>query len=352
MAASLTSLLPRERSSVAVVPDRTRRGVVACGAMALLLVVLVVLGGSLGALAISPREVLLTLVGSGTDIFTSQILWSIRFPRVALALVVGAGLGLAGAACQGVFRNPLADPAIIGVSPGAMVAAVGGIVLGFSGIYWVPMLAFAGALAAAFSVQLLASRREGTSTGMLILAGIAVNSFCGAVAGLLLFVASETQLRSATNWSLGTLGGGSWSVVALVGVALAAALAILIASRRELNALALGEREMGHLGLSVEALRRRVIVAVALVVGAAVAFTGIIGFVGLVVPHLVRLTIGPDHRWLLPASALGGACLLLAADTAARTMAAPAEIPVGVVTALVGSPFFVWLLWRGREATA
>jgi iron complex transport system permease protein len=283
----------------------------------------------------------------------AAILGVVRAPRVLLAALVGAGLGAAGAAMQGLFRNPLADPGLIGVSAGAALAAVAAIVLGGTlfgapaglfGLWLLPLAAFVGGLGATLLMARLGTVAGVASVATLLLAGVAVNALAGAVTGLLIFMADDRQVRDITFWTLGSLAGARWVqlpvVLAFVGVP--AALLCLLA--RPLNALLLGEAEAFHLGTRVEAVKRAALLLAAVAVAAGVAFTGLIGFVGLVVPHLMRLACGSDHRIVLPGAALLGAALLVIADLLARSLAAPAELPVGVVTALVGAPFFLWLL--------
>jgi iron complex transport system permease protein len=262
---------------------------------------------------------------------------------------------MAGAIMQGLFRNPLADPGLVGVSSGAAVGAVTVLVLGsVASVAWLadervlPLAAFLGALVTAAIVQSLSRSSGITSVATLLLAGIAVNALAGSLMGLGTFFSSDAQLRSLSFWMLGSLGAASWKTLLwtlpLCGV-------LLVGGMRyasTLNALALGEAEAGHLGVGVERMKRHLILLTAAGVGACVAFTGIIGFLGLVVPHLARLWLGPDHRTLLPASALLGAVLLVLADALARTLAAPAEIPIGILTSLFGSPFFLWMLLRER----
>jgi len=292
----------------------------------------------------------------------AAVLGVVRAPRVVLAALIGAGLGAAGAAMQGLFRNPLADPGLIGVSAGAALAAVAAIVLGgglfgaaagLLGLWLLPVAAFAGGLGATLLMARLGTVGGVTSVATLLLAGVAVNALAGALTGVLIFMADDRQVRDITFWTLGSLAGAQWAqvpvVVALVGVP--ALLLCLLA--RPLNALLLGEAEAFHLGVRVEAVKRLAVVLAAFAVAAGVAFTGLIGFVGLVVPHLVRLGFGADHRLVLPGAALLGGALLVLADLLARSLAAPAELPVGVVTALLGAPFFLWLLRRrgaGRAA--
>ncbi|MFF2350154.1 FecCD family ABC transporter permease [Kitasatospora sp. NPDC058115] len=290
------------------------------------------------------------LGGHALDRVPESVLWNVRLPRVVLALLVGASLGCAGALMQGVFGNPLAEPAVIGVSSGGAVGAVGCIVLGLDafGTWTVTVAAFATGLLTVFAVYAMSRSGGRTEVVTLILTGVAVNAFCGALIGLFLFTADSAAISQVTFWQLGSLAQATWGKVlavlpfALVGLAVAPRWA------RSLDLLALGERPARHLGVDVERMRLVLITVVALLTAAAVAVSGIIGFVGLVVPHLLRMVAGPGHRFLLPASALGGALVLVAADLAARTLAEPAELPLGVLTALIGSPFFFWLLRRTR----
>ena len=284
------------------------------------------------------------------------ILGQIRLPRTLLGLAVGAVLALSGVAMQGLFRNPLADPGLIGVSSGAAlgaaVAIVGGTLLGGlpAGLepYLLSLCAFLGGLGVTALVYRLGRRDGQTHVATMLLAGIALTALAGAAIGLFTYLADDATLRSLTFWNLGSLNGASYArlwplLLVTVGVAL-----WLPRRARALNALLLGESEARHLGFDVERLKRELVFCTALGVGAAVAAAGLIGFIGLVVPHLVRLLVGPDHRLLLPASALAGASLLLFADLAARLLLAPAELPIGIVTALLGAPFFLYLLLRGR----
>ena len=313
----------------------------------------------MGAVEIPPTQALsifLSHVGIDSGIHfesrTDSILWNIRLPRVVLGILVGGALGIAGAALQGVFRNPLAEPGVIGVSSGAAVGAVAAIVLGFSifSTSAITAFAFLGGLLATAVVYLVARSRGQTEVTTLILAGIAVNATAGAFTGLLTLIADDDQLRSITFWMLGSIGGATWPVVIAVLPFLIVGIVLLPFWSRSLNLLNLGDREARHLGVSTERVHLSVIVLCALVTGAAVSVAGIIGFVGLVVPHVIRLIVGPDHRFLLPASILGGATALLLADLLARTVVIPAELPLGAVTSIVGGPFFLWLVHRTRRS--
>jgi iron complex transport system permease protein len=312
-----------------------------------------------GAVRVAPLQVIaivLNHLGIPVGVaYTDQqdaVIWAIRVPRILLAAFVGASLALAGAVMQGVFRNPLADPSLIGVSSGAALGAVVAILLGMSlaGPFSLPAAAFAGGLLATLAVYRLARHQGRVEVVTLVLTGIAVNAIAGAGIGLGTFLADDRQLRTIVFWSLGSVGGASWPTLlaALPGMALG--LLVLPFFGRALNVLVLGDREARHLGLDTERLRFVLVTLAALATGAGVAVAGIIGFVGLVTPHVVRLLAGPDHRVLLPASALAGAVLLLLADLVSRTVVVPRELPLGVVTALAGGPFFLWLVQRTRAA--
>ena len=322
------------------------------------------LSAGIGAVAISPIQVLSILLEraglaslSAHEPVQETVLLSIRLPRACLGVLVGAALAVAGAALQGLFRNPLADPGLIGVSTGAALAAALVIVLGgslFLGLsaglrdLLLPLAAFAGGLATTLLVYRIASREGRTEVATMLLAGIALNAIAGAAIGLLIFVSDDRALRDLNFWLLGSLGGVTWDRLALAAPLMLAPMLALPFLARPLNGLLLGEVEALHLGFDVERIKRAVVLLAALAVGASVALTGVIGFVGLVVPHLVRLTLGPDHRLLLPAALLLGAALLLLADLLARTVVLPAELPIGILTSCVGGPFFLWLLLRRR----
>lgn len=352
---------PRLRSGSA---RRHSRRAVLGGLAALMLAVSLVAAGT-GAFAVTPREILAILahragLGDGSGYATQQeaVLFAIRLPRVALALIAGAALALAGAVLQGLFRNPLADPALIGVSAGAALAAAWTIVLGATwlpglvtaaGAFTLPLAAFAGALCATALVFHLARVDGRLSMPVMLLAGIAINALAGAGVGLATFVASDEQLRNITFWQLGSLGGASGPVLGALALLAGLACAGLLRLAPALDACALGEAEARHLGVDVRRMQRTGVALSALAVGAVTGITGIIGFVGLVAPHLLRLAFGPSHRIVLPGSMLLGAALVAGADIPARTLVAPAELPIGVLTALVGAPFFIALLVRARR---
>jgi iron complex transport system permease protein len=287
------------------------------------------------------------------------ILIDIRLPRVALGVLTGAGLAVAGVTLQGLFRNPLADPGLVGVSTGAATAAAAFIVLGWPLIEYLsapvlrhalPAAAFAGGLLTTIVIYAVATREGRTDVATLLLAGVAINAMAAACIGLLIFLSAENELRDLNFWMLGSLNGVTWERLVVVGPLVLAAIVALMRFGKHLNALLLGETEARHLGFDVERAKRRMVMLVALTVGAIVAMTGAIGFVGLVVPHLVRLMMGADHRTLYPLSALLGACLVLLADLFARTIVVPAELPIGIVTSFLGGPFFLWLLLRQKGA--
>lgn len=331
-------------------------------AVALGVAVIIALGR--GAVGLSPGEVIAALGDKlgldlgDTDERLIAIVWSVRLPRVVLAVLVGAALACSGAALQGVVRNALADPTLVGVSGGAALGAVTAIVLGGPllassfGVWLVPAAAFAGALLSTRAALALARVGGATSGVTVLLAGIGLAALAGSGVGILLYLADDAALRSVTFWSLGSVGGATWTLVGAIALPIGLAVVWLPRLASDLDRLALGELEARHVGVDVDRLIRRVTGLAALAVGAAVAACGSIAFVGLVVPYLARAVLGPGHRSLLPACALGGAVLLVVADLIARTIVAPAEIPIGVITALAGAPVLLALVRRGRGGTA
>ena len=321
--------------------------------LAALLAGVATVSAGVGPVAIPAREVvsvvLSALPGLSTDAPAAHrtIVLRVRLPRIALGAVVGFALAAAGTVMQGFFRNPMADPSIVGVSSGAAVGAVAVIVTGVSLPFGLglPAAAFAGALAAAFGVYLIASEGGRTPVATLLLAGVAVQTLLGAVVSFTLVHAGR-GIREAVFWLMGHLHDSTWGKVRLVAVVAVPLVCLLLPFARDLNALLLGEADARSVGVEVERTRKLLLAVASVVTAAAVAVAGVIGFVGLVVPHVMRLLVGPDHRILLPTSALAGAAFLVAADTVAR--AGAAELPVGIVTAAVGAPFFLYLL-RDRE---
>tara|TARA_R110002110_G_scaffold406421_1_gene626496 strand:+ start:336070 stop:337107 length:1038 start_codon:yes stop_codon:yes gene_type:complete len=325
--------------------------------LALVLPVAMLLGLAYGAVGLTPLQLLQGLGNAFTNAAPDQasvIVNQIRLPRVLLAAIMGAVLGISGAAMQGLFRNPLADPSLIGVTAGAslgasvIIVAGGGLLQGYLGLTIVSAGAFAGGVIAVLFVYRLATSANGTSVATMLLAGIAITALAGAVGSLLEFFADNAMLRRISLWKMGGLEGANYPrllVAAIIGSLL---LGTLPRYASALNALLLGESEARHLGIDVDRTKIALITLVAIGVGTSVALVGTIAFVGLVVPHMVRMWSGPDHRTLLPASALAGALLLVIADTLARVLVAPTELPVGIITAVIGVPVFMSLL-RNRH---
>ena len=280
-----------------------------------------------------------------------QTLWSLRFPRVVMAALVGAALALSGLLMQAIFGNPLAEPGVVGVSSGAALGAGVGIVLGITifGTWTTPIFAFIGGLIATLTVYFVSRSGGKTEVVTLVLTGIAVNAVGGAGIALLTFIGDTSSREQIIFWQLGTIAGTRWVQVGIVVPLLILGIIASLSVARSLDLLSLGERNARHLGVNVELLRIGIIVLVALLVGVAVAFTGIIAFVGLVVPHLMRMIMGPAHRPLMVTSLLGGALLLTLADLGARTIVPMADLPIGLLTSLIGGPFFFWLLRKTRK---
>ncbi|EET48074.1 iron ABC transporter permease [Thalassobium sp. R2A62] len=325
---------------------------------AVLLCIMSIASLTVGASGTSLLEALIAW-GSGEDIGLRErvILFDIRAPRTLMGVLVGASLAVSGAVMQGLFRNPLADPGLVGVSAGAGLGAILAIVLGgllppaiaaFAGIYTVPIAAFLGGWLTTMLLYKVSTNGGRTSVAVMLLAGIAVGALSGALSGVLVYMADDAQLRDLTFWGLGSLAGATWTKFAVAAPLIILSLAATPFLAEGLNGLTLGEAVAQHLGIRVQRMKNVAILTVAGATGAAVAVSGGIGFVGIVVPHLLRLLIGPDHRYLLPASALLGASLLLVADMISRTIIAPAELPIGIVTATIGGPFFLYILLRNR----
>ena len=337
----------------------TARRAVVTTVLAVLLAAAVLASATIGQLPVPPSEVLgsvLRAIGiqnslAPTDPTVEATLWAVRFPRTAMAIVVGASLALAGAVMQAIFGNPLAEPGVVGISAGGALGAALGIVLGLTvfGPWTTAVLAFVGALAATLLVYAVSRAGGRTEVVTLLLTGIAVNAFAGAGLAFLLFAADTGGREQIVFWQLGSLNGSRWPEAGIVAIVLVIAGGIAFARSRGYDLLALGERNARHLGVNVERLRFVSIVLVALLTGAAVAFAGIISFVGLVVPHLIRMLIGPTHRPLILCSALGGALLLVVSDVLARTVIVGADLPIGLLTSLIGGPFFFFLLYRQRR---
>jgi iron complex transport system permease protein len=322
-----------------------------------------ILSAMMGAVKVPPHDVVAIIVNHLGHYFGFQVdasytqqqdavVWSIRLPRILLGVMVGSALAVSGAALQGMFRNPLADPALIGVSSGAALGAVLAVGLSITllGRWTTPIFAFVGGVLFALLGYALARENGRTEVVTLILAGIALNTFAGAGTALITFLANDSQIRAIIFWSMGSLGGATWNSVVSAAPFVIAGLVASFWWRKPLNLMTLGEREARHLGVETERVRFLVIVFTAMMTGATVAFSGVVGFVGLIVPHVIRLISGPNHRLLLPASALGGAILVVLADLIARTLVAPLELPLGVLTAFIGGPFLLVLMLKTRRA--
>lgn len=327
------------------------------GSMGIMLLSFAVASLSLGAYSIPVTNVLGILteaIGFTTFDFASQqsnVLIQIRLPRIALAILVGGGLGVTGAALQGLFRNPLVEPGLIGVSSGGALFAVIFIVFGSSLPFLayfksigLPLFAFLGGLINTLLVYKMGSSSGKTDISMLILAGVAMNALSGALIGLTIFYADDAAMRNFTFWSLGDMGGANWNKVLISFLLISGPSFLVISQYKNLNALSIGENEAFHMGVDVQKVKYILLFSSALIVGTAVSFTGTIGFVGLIVPHLIRMMFGADHRLVLSGSFLLGACLLSFADLIARTIVMPSELPIGIITAILGAPFFIWLI--------
>jgi iron complex transport system permease protein len=318
-----------------------------------------------GAVKITPAQLtgIITRQMGFTDVFSFEeqqavIFTVIRLPRICLGLMVGAGLAMSGAALQGLFRNPLADSGLIGISSGASLAAVLMIVLeikffdklsGLSGSYALVVVSFLGACLTTLIVYQTTRKKLNNMGAAMLMIGIAINAISGSFTGLLTYLATDEQLRNITFWTLGSLGGASWNIVLVVFPFMLISLLCIPRLAKSLNLLSLGENQAMLLGVNLAVLRRQVIVCATLAVGTSVAVAGIIGFIGLVVPHIIRLLVGSDHKQVLTGSALGGAAILTLADTISRTIVAPAELPIGIVTAFLGAPFFLWMLLKQKQ---
>jgi iron complex transport system permease protein len=352
-----SGILARHRAG-----DRSQLAVVVIVALAIAAAFSLLFSVTTGASDASAFDVIHDLMtrkdGKGAlSIRDHIIIFDIRLPRAILGFMIGASLALSGAIMQGLFRNPLADPGLVGVSSGASFGAVVMIVLGGTfaaplysllGIYALPAAAFAGGLVTTLLLYKIATRHGQTSVATMLLAGIALGALSMAMTGLLIYLADDRELRDLTFWSMGSLAGATWMKVGAAGPTIILSMLAIPFMARGLNAITLGEAAAFHMGVPVQRLKTIAIVTVAAGTGASVAVSGGIGFVGIVVPHILRMAIGPDHRYLLPASALLGGSLLILADVLARTVVVPAELPIGIITAAVGGPFFLWILLRQR----
>lgn len=341
--------------------DRSLRARVALAGLLVLLVVTMGFALRFGAFDAPTLRILMIWAGlddgQGLEAVDQMVITNIRLPRVIMGALIGAALAISGAVMQGLFRNPLADPGIVGVSAGASLGAVSIIVLGGTvlapyaqlvGTNALPFAAFLGGLASTYILYAIATWQRRTSVATMLLAGIALGAFALAMTGMLIFVADDLQLREISFWGLGSLAGATWEKVVSVIPILLPSLLLTLYLARGLNALALGEAAAVHMGVPLQRVKNVAIFAIAAATGASVAVSGGIGFVGIIVPHVLRLSIGPDHRYLIPASGLLGAVFLILADCISRTVVQPAELPIGIVTAAIGAPFFLWILLRRR----
>ena len=356
---------PSDYSSTPVVLQlinaRAQRKRIGMGILLLLLLTCAYVGLTRGSLPIDIEQQLRYFIsGANTVENTSAntthwyVLSEIRLPRVIMTMLIGALLAVSGCAMQGLVRNPLADPGLIGIAGGAAAAAALSMtivppLLPALESVWVAMWAFGGALLSVWTVLRFSNGPQGVSVAALILAGVAINALTGTVIGAISYVASDDALRQISYWTMGSLAGASWTLCGLVALASFIAITGLMKSGNALNLMALGEKEAAYMGLNVTRYKQRVLWLVAFSVALATALCGIIGFVGLVVPHMCRAIFGVNHQVLIPASALTGALLLIVADTLARTLFVPMEIPIGIVTSAVGAPFFLYLLWQQRR---
>ena len=327
----------------------------------ILLVLSVTLNITIGAFNITFAQIFDTLLQPDENRIYYQVLADIRFPRVILGVLIGIAFGLSGALMQTLFKNPLADPSIIGVSAGASAGVVIFMMIGsfyplllndgFFSYLSLPFSAFLGAIITIFAIYKLATIYNKVAVTVMLLAGIAINAMLGALVGLFTFVSTEEELKSFTFWTMGSLADADTKVILTMFPIVIVTYIFAISKKVELNLLLLGEDEARNSGVNSEKLKKLIILFVSLAIGASVAFCGIIGFIGLVVPHIARLLVGSNHRFYLPLSAILGAFILLWADSFARIIIAPAELPIGIITALLGAPFFLWLLIKNRQMT-
>lgn len=327
----------------------------ACASRQLWLMVILLIGLTLFATTLGAMRLPLANLWASGDEVLRHIWLTIRLPRVLLALLVGSALALSGCVMQGLFRNPLADPGLLGISSGAALAVAFWLVLPLSvpalvALYAPMLAAFIGSLGVMAVIFVLSKAGDG-SLSRLLLVGIAINALCGALVGMLSWVSNDAQLRQLSLWGMGSLGQAEWSTLLVAATLIIPSSLVVWWLAARLNLLQLGDEEAHYLGVNVRLLQRILLLCSAVLVAAAVAISGVIGFIGLVVPHLMRMWLGPDHRGLVPGSLLAGAILLLIADTLARTVAAPAEMPVGLLTSVLGAPWFLWLIFRQQRST-
>ncbi len=343
---------------------REYRTAIILTALGIGLILAILLSLTIGAVSVPVADVAIIILQKAgmfqniaVDSMHEVVLSTIRIPRIVMTILIGAALGVSGAALQGLFRNPLVEPSLIGVSGGSAAAVVvmivfGGLVIQADGWMYsilLPVLAFAGGVTATFTVLRMSNQTGRTNIAVLVLTGVAINALAGAIIGLAIFYADENQLRTFTFWTLGDLGGATWDKLMIASPLLILSSVGLMFFSPTLNALALGEAEAYHVGVDVEYTKRVVIFLSALAVGVSVSLSGMIGFIGLIVPHVIRVSFYADNRLVLPGSVIGGALLLVLSDIVARTVVSPSELPIGVVTALIGAPFFIGLLMNAKR---
>ncbi len=346
------------------VVHRDRKRVIVLSGLSILLALVFLFSLTIGAVHISVTQglsILLDSIGLSFEEVTTvqeKVFLNIRLPRLVQTVIIGGALGLCGAVLQGLFRNPLVEPGLVGVSSGAALAAVLFIVFGvrftsqiphYLQNFLLPICAFVGGLLATMAVYKLSQSVGRTHIALLILAGVAIIMLTQAFIGLSVFYADENQARAYTFWTLGDLGGATWEKLFITVPLVIIPCVVLLRFTRPLNAMAAGEAEAFHMGVNVERMKVSIIVCCALAVGTVVSLSGTIGFVGLVIPHMIRMSFGADHRLILPASVLGGAILLIVSDIFARTIVKPAELPIGIVTAMIGAPFLIYLLRTAKR---
>ena len=333
--------------------------------MILLLNILVVVSITFGPVDITlsqMKDILLHKIGFySNDTFSKiheTVLLNIRLPRVIMAILVGLGLGTAGAILQGLFRNPLVDPGFIGVSSGGAIGAMVAIMFSQYIYYYIPqilmqfilpILAMAGSFITTMLVYKMSKVYNKTNIMAMLLSGIAINALSGSIIGLFISISSDAELRSFTFWTLGGLDMSDWNIVGITSLFIILPFLIIYKLQYQMDIFMLGDAEAEHLGLNVESLKKKVILISSIIVGVSVSFCGMIGFIGLVTPHLVRLILGPNHKYLIPGSAILGAILLTTSDLIAKTIISPAQLPIGVVTSAIGAPFFVWLILNQKR---
>ncbi len=344
--------------STSIESQRRSRGRVMFIALSIALFVVIILSFAIGPLKISPDKVLQVfgkqfgwIAGETLTQRDVSVVWNLRVPRALLAVLVGASLAMAGAGLQGLFGNPLADPGVVGVTHGAALGAVAAIVFGLNdgGEWTIPIAAFAGGATTTAFIYLLSRIGGKPGTETLLLVGIAIGAACSAGIGFFTYIADDSDLQSLVFWQMGSLAHTNWGLLYAATPAFVIGAVSLCFLAVPLDMLALGERQAQHSGLDVPRTRILLVATCALLVGSAVAFAGSIGFVGLVVPHFVRLMAGPGHRWLLPLSGVTGGLLLVIADTAARSLNPPSEIPLGLFSAALGAPFFLWMVMQSHK---